>query len=70
MYIFDNIMLNMNRKELINKIFNSLNITQIDYKLIKSIIEDLDNGLIRVSEKLNGKWQTNEWIKKAILLYF
>tara|TARA_Y100000994_G_scaffold217533_1_gene194972 strand:- start:10458 stop:11273 length:816 start_codon:yes stop_codon:yes gene_type:complete len=63
-------MLNMNRKELINKIFNSLNITQIDYKLIKSIIEDLDNGLIRVSEKLNGKWQTNEWIKKAILLYF
>lgn len=30
----------------------------------------LDTGKIRVSEKVNGKWQVNTWVKKAVLLYF
>jgi 2,3,4,5-tetrahydropyridine-2-carboxylate N-succinyltransferase len=33
-------------------------------------IELLDSGKARVAEKINGAWQTNEWLKKAILLYF
>lgn len=33
-------------------------------------IEQLDKGTIRVCEKIDGTWKTNEWIKKAILLYF
>jgi 2,3,4,5-tetrahydropyridine-2-carboxylate N-succinyltransferase len=38
---------------------------------IKTIIEELDKGLRRVAEPLeNGEWQINEWIKKAIILYF
>ena len=37
---------------------------------IRSIIEDLDKGNIRVSEKINGNWQVNEWVKKAVILYF
>ena len=37
---------------------------------IRSIIEDLDNGKIRVSEKINDNWQVNEWVKKAVILYF
>jgi 2,3,4,5-tetrahydropyridine-2,6-dicarboxylate N-succinyltransferase len=38
--------------------------------LIKSIINELDLGKIRVAEKQNEEWIVNEWIKKAVLLYF
>ncbi|QJC31914.1 2,3,4,5-tetrahydropyridine-2,6-dicarboxylate N-succinyltransferase [Enterobacteriaceae endosymbiont of Donacia versicolorea] len=37
---------------------------------INKVIKLLDKGLIRVSEKIQDKWITNQWIKKAILLYF
>jgi 2,3,4,5-tetrahydropyridine-2,6-dicarboxylate N-succinyltransferase len=37
---------------------------------IRSIVNDLDKGQLRVAEKINAKWQVNEWIKKAVLLYF
>tara|TARA_B100000686_G_C16617583_1_gene877352 strand:+ start:151 stop:981 length:831 start_codon:yes stop_codon:yes gene_type:complete len=37
---------------------------------INQIIEDLDQGRIRVAEKINGKWFTNQYIKKAIMLSF
>ena len=37
---------------------------------IESTINDIDNGSIRVAEKINEEWITNQWIKKAILLYF
>lgn len=30
----------------------------------------LDRGEIRVAEKADGKWRVNEWVKKAVLLYF
>jgi 2,3,4,5-tetrahydropyridine-2,6-dicarboxylate N-succinyltransferase len=33
-------------------------------------IELLDSGKLRVAEKKNGKWVTNEWAKKAVLLSF
>lgn len=37
---------------------------------IESTIEYLDRGKLRVAEKINGLWQVNEWIKKAVVLYF
>ena len=37
---------------------------------IESIIEQLDKGTIRVAEPINGSWQVNEWVKKAVILYF
>ncbi len=38
---------------------------------IKEVIEQLDKGKLRVAEPLaNGSWQVNEWIKKAVILYF
>lgn len=37
---------------------------------IESTISDIDNGSIRVAEKINEEWIINQWIKKAILLYF
>jgi 2,3,4,5-tetrahydropyridine-2-carboxylate N-succinyltransferase len=38
---------------------------------IEHVIEELDKGLIRVAEQdLQGNWNVNEWVKKAVILYF
>jgi 2,3,4,5-tetrahydropyridine-2-carboxylate N-succinyltransferase len=38
---------------------------------IEHVIEELDKGIIRVAEpNENGEWITNEWVKKAVILYF
>ncbi len=37
---------------------------------IKTIVDDLDSGSLRVAEKIDGQWQVNEWVKKAVILYF
>ena len=37
---------------------------------VNSILDQLDNGSLRVCEKNNEKWIVNQWIKKAILLSF
>lgn len=40
-------------------------------KAIENSISALEQGHLRVAEPLeNGKWQVNEWLKKAVLLYF
>ena len=46
------------------------NITQDDVDLIKEIIQKLDNGEIRVVEKIDNEWVVNEWVKKSISLFF
>lgn len=37
---------------------------------VKQIMHELDSGKIRVCNKIDNKWQVNQWIKKAILLSF
>jgi len=37
---------------------------------IKEVIDLLDKGLLRVAEPSETEWQVNEWIKKAVILYF
>ena len=41
---------------------------------IEASISGLEQGILRVAEPLNtnsaGDWQVNEWLKKAVLLYF
>ncbi len=37
---------------------------------VEEAIEELNNGSIRVAEKVDGKWVVNEWIKKAVLMAF
>ncbi|MFZ4543962.1 MAG: 2,3,4,5-tetrahydropyridine-2,6-dicarboxylate N-succinyltransferase [Saprospiraceae bacterium] len=38
---------------------------------IEEVIELLDKGTIRVAEPTgDGQWQANEWVKKAVILYF
>ena len=37
---------------------------------VEETIAALDRGELRVAEKRDGEWVVNEWVKKAILLYF
>lgn len=37
---------------------------------IRDIIEELDKGSLRIANKIDGTWQVNEWLKKAVLMYF
>src|SRR5438046_256197 len=37
---------------------------------IRGVIELLDKGQIRIAEPVEGGWKINEWIKKAVILYF
>jgi len=37
---------------------------------VEAAIGLLDRGEARVAEKRDGTWQVNEWLKKAVLLYF
>ena len=38
---------------------------------VKTIIEELDKGTMRVAEPDGiGGWRVNEWVKKAVILYF
>jgi len=33
-------------------------------------LDQLDNGSLRVAEKIDGQWKVHEWLKKAVLLSF
>jgi 2,3,4,5-tetrahydropyridine-2-carboxylate N-succinyltransferase len=38
---------------------------------IEHVIEEIDKGRLRVAEPLaDGDWHVNEWVKKAVILYF
>jgi 2,3,4,5-tetrahydropyridine-2-carboxylate N-succinyltransferase len=34
------------------------------------VIEELDKGRLRVAEPVGDSWKVNEWIKKAVILFF
>jgi len=37
---------------------------------IREVIDLLDEGKLRVAEPSGNDWQVNEWVKKAVVLYF
>lgn len=39
-------------------------------KAIREVIELLDSGKLRVAEPVEKGWQVNEWVKKAVVMYF
>ena len=39
-------------------------------KTIREVIALLDAGTLRVAEPTNSGWQVNEWVKKAVVMYF
>ena len=37
---------------------------------IREVIEELDKGRLRVASPDGDSWQVNDWVKKAVILYF
>ncbi|HEY8934114.1 MAG TPA: 2,3,4,5-tetrahydropyridine-2,6-dicarboxylate N-succinyltransferase [Cyclobacteriaceae bacterium] len=62
----------MELKQLIEKAWEDRSLTQqADVQAgIRAVVEKLDKGELRVAEPVEGGWQVNEWIKKAVILYF
>ena len=58
-----------NLKPIIEKAFLEKKVKNYE-KEIRTTIDLLDQGRLRVCEKKEGKWILNLWLKQAILLYF
>ena len=65
-----------NHRKLIEAAFeerNTITPESADADLVAAIeasISGLEQGVLRVAEPGNDGWQVNEWLKKAVLLYF
>ncbi len=60
-------------KEIIEKAWEdrSLLKDKVTVQTIEAVIELLDKGELRTAEPLaDGTWQVNDWVKKAVILYF
>lgn len=62
----------MELKQRIEKIWDDRSLLQAseNQELIRSIVEKLDKGELRVAEPSASGWMVNEWIKKAVIMYF
>ncbi|CAL4320227.1 2,3,4,5-tetrahydropyridine-2,6-dicarboxylate N-succinyltransferase [Buchnera aphidicola] len=62
-----------NKKKIIEKYFEERYEKKNDKKkilqVVNKIIKMINSGKLRVAEKINNKWVTHQWIKKAILLF-
>jgi 2,3,4,5-tetrahydropyridine-2-carboxylate N-succinyltransferase len=48
----------------------SLLTNETTIKSIRAVIDLLDEGKLRVAQPSSDGWQVNEWVKKAVVLYF
>ncbi len=53
--IFDN-------RDLLNDIDNQ--------NIVKKVVALIDDGKLRVCEQVNNTWKVNDWVKKAVILFF
>lgn len=62
----------MSLKESIEQFWENRSLLQDpqNQKLIHEVIRGLDAGEYRVAEPTADGWQVNEWIKKAVVMYF
>lgn len=61
-----------NMQEIIEKAWDKReNLSQLNVQdTIRTVIDNLDKGKIRVAQSSGTEWIVNEWIKKAVILYF
>lgn len=59
-------------KEIIEAAWNDRSMLQSEEvkKTIRTVIDQLDAGELRVAEPSETGWVTHEWVKKAVILYF
>ncbi|MDJ0952266.1 MAG: 2,3,4,5-tetrahydropyridine-2,6-dicarboxylate N-succinyltransferase [Acidimicrobiia bacterium] len=59
-----------NDQEAIRAAYADLSLLDDAVGAIERTIELLDQGEVRVAERIEGEWQVNLWVKEAIMLYF
>lgn len=59
-------------KNIIENAWNDHSLLEKDEvrECIFKVVDKLDKGELRIAEKIDGKWIINEWLKKAVLMYF
>ena len=59
-------------KEIIEKAWDDRSLLETNEvrEAIRETIEQLDKGKLRVAEPTAVGWEVNEWVKKAVILYF
>lgn len=62
----------MQLQELIEQAWNNRELLSQPHiqEAIRKVIEELDGGRLRVAEPNGDAWKVNEWVKKAVILYF
>lgn len=62
----------MNLQQTIENIWDNRDLLQNEesQKAIREVISKLDIGELRVVEPTENGWQVNEWVKKAVVMYF
>ncbi|MDR2231116.1 MAG: 2,3,4,5-tetrahydropyridine-2,6-dicarboxylate N-succinyltransferase [Flavobacteriaceae bacterium] len=62
----------MSLQETIEKIWDNKDLLQDkdNQEIIRDVIMKLDLGELRVAEPTENGWQVNEWVKKAVVMYF
>ncbi|MAZ31253.1 MAG: 2,3,4,5-tetrahydropyridine-2,6-dicarboxylate N-succinyltransferase [Flavobacteriales bacterium] len=61
-----------NLKKIIEKAWENRSLLNKEYVqiAIREVIEQLDKGRLRIAEPDDLVWKVNEWVKKAVVLYF
>ena len=59
-------------QKIIEKAWDDKNLLneEITKNAINQVVALLDNGKLRVAEPLANSWKVNEWVKKAVVMYF
>lgn len=62
----------MSLQQSIENIWDNRNLLQENesQNKIREVIKALDEGTLRVAEPTENGWQVNEWVKKAVVMYF
>ena len=62
----------MDLENIINEAWSNRDLLKdkLTINAVEKVIAKLDAGELRVAEKINNKWETHQWIKKAVVLYF
>ena len=59
-------------REIIEKTWDNKDLLkdEVSQNAIRKVINLLDSGTVRVAEPVADGWQVNEWVKKAVVMYF
>lgn len=59
-------------REIIEQAWNDRSLLKLEetQQTIRNVIEQIDLGKLRCAEPTKDGWQVNEWVKKAVVLYF